>query len=801
LGGTEEGLDFWGIEERESHLATVLACLDIASIGEGKSAAIEAAIEAADATDAAAIEAANATDAAANATDAAANAAYAYAYTTYAANATNAAYAAIPSTKSAMQYDLSLLLDHFNVNPESTDWLASEFTHRHLWQISSGISQPKDWSAIYKQWQIFIKKETKQTALLKRYEGWLHGEFEPIDVVEKRIAEWYKKRTGKSAKQTIASDKKDSQPTTPLDPPDVSPVIPLAKIGAAISQPDEPDPQDHLGRVALVNTLAEKLASPAEKLPMTLALLGDWGVGKSSFIEQLQARLDELARSRISIAKQDEICKYLFAKFNAWEYEKCDNLRAALAQEVVNGLLHNRNWRQKLCFIFHNARKQHPWILLGSIISVLFIIMSLFFITSIDPATLPKGAEPFLDIGGFGAGIIFLYVLWKKTSVIFVHPLASKLRTYLKLPSYGKHLGMIPVIRQQLETLCKYRLGQIKNGRLLVFVDDLDRCEPKAITDVMDAIRLVMDIPNVAVVIAIDDRIAFRAIAKHYQDVSSDSRSPELVARDYLSKIIQLPINLPRPKRAELKGFVRNKLFNIKETTKNNLAQKHGKNDKTSDKQKADSITETSPAQSNRDNTLDDDTAELLPEKETPRPTRNIENRADNNVAVREAMQDSAEEQDWFELLTETLAFNNPRQLIRLKSAYSFLKGVSSYTVKDQDIRIHHKAIMCCLMWCEYLYQLTLDERHQQEIIFLELLESDEIELTKDVTTEMAKIFRDVLTKRSEATITDSYFNLLNLALLTMMPTGHGSVFKSHAEAEAHRNKHITGSMKKVNNQ
>ena len=736
----------------------------------------------------------------------------AYVYTTYAvtsADAVSAASnaAAYTATNEFMRYDLAWLLEK---NSSKVGWnptIIGRFLSQPLWQSEFSERPPEDWIEKFNYWQKLMIG-LKRKDVVARYNNWLEGLIEPVEVMEKRIEEWYE--IFQSENQQSVSDvdepsvgfKSDTQKST---------------AGAAISHIDKPAIKDSLGRESLVDTLAEMLASPSQQLPMTLALLGDWGVGKTSFIEQLKARLDLLAEDRIYSTKQDQICEYLYANFNAWEYEKCDNLRAALAQEVVNGLLdgkRKRNLLQKLKFALYNARKEHPWGLMGTIVSLLFVIAGVVFAPDVDLMLMsPEGAV--MGAGGVTAMFLLLYNIWRNARVIFVHPLANRLRTYLKLPSYDEHLGMVPVIHQQLQTLCEYRLREINNGRLLVFVDDLDRCESKTIAEVMDAIRLVMDIPKVAVVLAMDDRIAFRAIARHYRGVSGDGRSSEMVARDYMGKLIQLTINLPRPQSSELKSFINGKLFDVKTEAGVEALIKSLNVNKISLNESAENESTVNKAEVEQqvgkqmDKQIDKSGEEVKDSTDTEQSqftiSANSELPADiqNNLnavgvnpkqevdreLVRQSMEDSSDELQWFERLIEILGFYNPRQLIRLKNAYRFLKGVNYYTYKEQSSIDHNKAMMYSLMWCEYLYQLPVDIRRHQEVALFQILlvEVDEYkDSTEDVVSAMGREFRHVFGFK-QAPLVDVYFEFIQLVLLSMMPTGHGSVFKHIDEVDNYK--------------
>ena len=85
---------------------------------------------------------------------------------------------------------------------------------------------------------------------------------------------------------------------------------------------------DQLNRKPLAQVLALFLAEPSNQHHQTIGLLGDWGVGKSSFINFLKQEL----------LKTHDDGRFLFADFNAWEYEHVDNMQAGIAQEIITAL-------------------------------------------------------------------------------------------------------------------------------------------------------------------------------------------------------------------------------------------------------------------------------------------------------------------------------------------------------------------------------------------------------------------------------------------------------------------------------
>jgi len=78
--------------------------------------------------------------------------------------------------------------------------------------------------------------------------------------------------------------------------------------------------------------------------------------------------------------------------------------------------------------------------------------------------------------------------------------------------------------------------------RVVVLVDDLDRCLPEAVMATLEAIKLFLSVEKMVFVVAADQDMVRDAIAA---SLSRTSRS-EAFADHYLEKIVQLPIGLPR---------------------------------------------------------------------------------------------------------------------------------------------------------------------------------------------------------------------------------------------------------------
>jgi hypothetical protein len=77
--------------------------------------------------------------------------------------------------------------------------------------------------------------------------------------------------------------------------------------------------------------------------------------------------------------------------------------------------------------------------------------------------------------------------------------------------------------------------------RVVVVVDDLDRCLPPAVIAALEAIKLFLSVEKMAFILAYDERLVTHAIADRYQP---SPRATEM-ASEYLEKIVQIPVPVP----------------------------------------------------------------------------------------------------------------------------------------------------------------------------------------------------------------------------------------------------------------
>jgi hypothetical protein len=134
---------------------------------------------------------------------------------------------------------------------------------------------------------------------------------------------------------------------------------------------------------------------------------------------------------------------------------------------------------------------------------------------------------------------------------------------------YAEQLGIIAMVRKDFETLSN-RLSKgieinddetkdsgelIKIDRIILYIDDLDRCIPKRVVEVLQAVHLLLAIKLFVVVVAVDSRWLLNALRWHYQelfkfgseilDISKEEEAAWIsTPYNYLEKIFQIPFTL-----------------------------------------------------------------------------------------------------------------------------------------------------------------------------------------------------------------------------------------------------------------
>lgn len=309
---------------------------------------------------------------------------------------------------------------------------------------------------------------------------------------------------------------------------------------------------DYLHFSVVSNTVADLIIESGDS-PISIGVSGSWGTGKSSMVKMIGKDLN---------AKPGDN-KYIFLEFNAWLYQGYDDAKSALLQSVAiklteemknQGIDENCEFGKK----FKKFLKRINWFQVSK--------LTLPLLAGFIPGAAPAGV-----IANFANAI---KSSWNnrdenndnsKTIDTAIAGLTPELESLLK--SNGEvaepTTKQIEEIRKEFEEI----LEQL-NVKLVVLVDDLDRCLPETAISTLEAMRLLLFVKRTAFIIAADERMIRNGVRAHFNGVEL---SDDLVT-SYFDKLIQVPIKVPHLGIAEVKVYIVLLLMEL-EVRRNRLKQ------------------------------------------------------------------------------------------------------------------------------------------------------------------------------------------------------------------------------------
>ncbi|HEU4881897.1 MAG TPA: P-loop NTPase fold protein, partial [Longimicrobium sp.] len=146
-----------------------------------------------------------------------------------------------------------------------------------------------------------------------------------------------------------------------------------------------------------------------------------------------------------------------------------------------------------------------------------------------------------------------------------------KLQTFIQDRSgtaeYRQHLGLVSTIRKDFEQLSRLLTGIRDQGpedglphidRIILYIDDLDRCPEDRVVEVLQAVHLLLAFPLFVVVMGVDSRWLLRSLEDHYAALRGGTAATggerTSTPQNYLEKIFQIPFTL---RRMDSGGFER----------------------------------------------------------------------------------------------------------------------------------------------------------------------------------------------------------------------------------------------------
>ncbi len=284
---------------------------------------------------------------------------------------------------------------------------------------------------------------------------------------------------------------------------------------------DKPTKDDQLNFRDYAKILAD--ISLTSETPATIGIFGEWGSGKSS----LMMMMDEILIG-------ENACTIWF---NAWKYDKEDALWRSLILRIVESLdakdSEIEEIRRKLYTAISTeelGKAQINWLEVGK---------------TITKEGIKAAATVAFPLAGVGTIIANLGKSVLNTNSI------DEISKAVSRQTIQRNQDRISSIEQfdklYLELVNKL-LGNKK--RLIVFIDDLDRCTPLQSLLVLEALKAFLGAERCVYVVACDPRLIQKGFEKKYGSSTTQDFT------DFLEKIIQLYFEMPPLRVEDIKVFL-----------------------------------------------------------------------------------------------------------------------------------------------------------------------------------------------------------------------------------------------------
>lgn len=282
---------------------------------------------------------------------------------------------------------------------------------------------------------------------------------------------------------------------------------------------------DLLNNEAIAATIIGLLRERPDR-PVTIGVHGDWGAGKSSVLEMIDAGLASDG-------------KVLCLKFNGWRFQGFEDAKIALIEGIVTGLVEKRPALTKAAGALKDVFQRIDWLKVAKKAGGLALTAFTGIPTPDQIAAILGTLEGALADPG------------QLIDNAAVSSAIDGVKSILKDAETKNVPEEVEAFRKAFDQLLK----DAGVEQLVVLIDDLDRCLPDTAIETLEAIRLFVFTARTAFVVAADEAMIEYAVRKHFPDLP-ETTGPRDYARNYLEKLIQIPFRIPALGETETRIYV-----------------------------------------------------------------------------------------------------------------------------------------------------------------------------------------------------------------------------------------------------
>lgn len=276
---------------------------------------------------------------------------------------------------------------------------------------------------------------------------------------------------------------------------------------------------DLLNNEAIAKTIVS-LITESKNQPVSIGIHGDWGAGKSSILEMLEYEVN----TKLSNSGN----KYSCIRFNGWKHQGFEDSKIALMSSIISELEKKETLGEKSEKILKKLWKNINWMTVAKTVGK----TALGVATGTAPLTLLSSTMDILKS--------------TVTSEDGIDKAIESIGGYLREARITEDTSSNKEFSEFQKNFTEL-LDDASIEKLVILIDDLDRCLPSVAINTLEAVRLFMFTEKTAFVIAADESMIRYAVKKHFPDAIDENKynTGDAFANKYLEKLIQIPFRIP----------------------------------------------------------------------------------------------------------------------------------------------------------------------------------------------------------------------------------------------------------------
>lgn len=296
-------------------------------------------------------------------------------------------------------------------------------------------------------------------------------------------------------------------------------------------QPLESIAEDKLGRGEFVKNITETIIEYKNTDPLIIGLYGKWGYGKSTILNFVKEHINNITDNADD--KQKELLPEILT-FNPWIFANQEELikrflewflyemkgedRKEKNKKIIEKL---QNWLDNFTLVEYILSKKNLLIVLG-ILASMGISFSGFGLSEENKVAAIIGIILLVItlISGLAQDVIVNVLNRKKRKI-------KEVKTLIELRDE---------LKKELKSI---------NNRIVIIIDEIDRLTEEETKCIFQLAKATFNLPNLVFILAFDNKQVAKLISKDTFD-----------GEEYINKIIQLPIVIPRPDNQDFEKFL-----------------------------------------------------------------------------------------------------------------------------------------------------------------------------------------------------------------------------------------------------